>query len=140
MPAPNTHSIACDDAAVAPEATASPNVLLIDIEPAMAGLFESWLSGEGLRVLRHADAAERIALILIDLPFPRQDGVRRLQRLAQAWPGVPVLVLSSTFFAGVAAQGAVARQLGAAAVLAAPVERETLSRAVAQVLSKAHTV
>jgi CheY-like chemotaxis protein len=131
-------SVRLDDAPVADDLslTPAPAVLLRGIEPAMATLFDEWLTRDGLRVLRHAAANERIGLILIDLPFPRQDGAQRLQQLAQAWPGVPVLALSSAFFAGVAAQGDVARQLGAAAVLAAPVARETLRAAVAKVLQR----
>ena len=109
-------------------------VLLHDIDPAMADLYAAWLNLDGLRVQRRAVAGEPIALILADLPFPRQDGAARLRQLAQSWPGVPVLALSSTFLPGVAAQGEVARQLGAAAVLAAPVARETLRHAVAQLL------
>ena len=91
-------------------------VLLQDIDPTMADLYEAWLSLDGLRAQRHAVAGEPIALILTDLPFPRQDGATRLRQLAQSWPDVPVLALSSTFLPGVAAQGEVARQLGAAAV------------------------
>jgi CheY-like chemotaxis protein len=121
-------SLAVDDGA------ARLAVLAQDIEPAMADLYEAWLSLDGLRVRRRAVAGEPIALILADLPFPRQDGAARLRQLAQAWPGVPVLALSSTFLPGVAAQGEVARQLGAAAVLAAPVARDTLRHAVAQLL------
>jgi CheY-like chemotaxis protein len=122
-------SPAVDDGRVAQTA-----VLVQDIEPTMVDLYEAWLSLDGLRVQRDAVAGEPIALILTDLPFPRQDGATRLRQLAQSWPGVPVLALSSTFLPGVAAQGEVARQLGAAAVLAAPVARDTLRHAVAQLL------
>lgn len=137
MPTPSDDTPARGDATAATAATgrdAPARVLLLDIDPAMADLFEEWLAGDGLQMLRRADAGERIALILIDLPFPREDGAARLRRLAQAWPGVPVLVLSSTFFAGVSAQGAVARQLGVAAVLPAPVARDTLRSAVSELL------
>ena len=85
-------------------------------------------------VIRAAPAGEPLALILIDLPFPRQDGTQRLQQPAQAWPGVPVIALSSTFLPHVAAQGEVARQLGAAAVLPAPVAQGTLRAAVARLI------
>jgi CheY-like chemotaxis protein len=121
--------------------SAAPAVLLLGIEPATAGLFDEWLTRDGLRVLQQArprtGTHERVALIVIDLAFPRRDGARQLHQLAQAWPGVPVLALSSTFLPGVAAQGEVARQLGAAAVLAAPVARDALRGAVAQLLQGA---
>ena len=43
------------------------------------------------------------ALAIVDVAFPRQDGAERLQALARAVPGMPLLALSPTFFAGVAA-------------------------------------
>ena len=121
MTSPSQLPYAPADAATAPVGETPPRVLLQDIEPAMADLIGAWLCLDGLHVQREARAGQTIALILIDLPFPRRDGAACLRLLAQQWPGVPVLVLSSTFFAGVATQGEVASQLGAAAVLAAPV-------------------
>jgi CheY-like chemotaxis protein len=133
-PEPNPTS----DIAAAPTArgAAPPCVLLIDIEPATSALFEEWLRQDGLRVRHdaHECAGQGVALILIELAFPRVDGARQLQLLGLAWPGVPVLVLSPTFLPGVAANGEVARQLGAAAVLAAPVSRDNLRSTVARAL------
>ncbi len=125
------------DDAVAVAPTLARRVLLCDVEPATAALFAEWLAAEGLRADSDASAAEPpAALILIELPFPRQGGQQRLRELARAWPGVPVIVLSPTLLPGVAAQGGVARQLGATAVLAAPVARDTLRAAVAQALQR----
>jgi hypothetical protein len=44
--------------------------------------------------------------------------------------GTPLLALSPTFFAGVAANGSVAQRLGVAEVLATPVRRDDLIAAV----------
>lgn len=120
-----------DDGAAAP-----CHVLLLGIEPAMAALIEEWLAPEGLRVTSSERAPMSVSLVLIDLPFPRRDGRERLRELAQVHPGVPVVVLSSTFFTGVAAQGEVAQQLGAAAVLATPVTRDSLRATVLRVLAR----
>ena len=118
-----------------PRAVATRRVLLCDIEPATAALFAEWLGAEGLRADSDAARPEPPAvLILIELPFPRQGGQQRLRELAQAWPGVPAVVLSPTLLPGVSPQGEVARQLGAAAVLPVPVSREALRAAVAWVL------
>jgi CheY-like chemotaxis protein len=111
-----------------------PLVLLEDIEAATASLFAEWLTRDGLRVQRHAAPHDPLALIVVDLPFPRQDGAQRLRQLAQAWPGVPVIALSSTFLPHVAVQGELARQLGASAVLPAPVAQGTLRATVASLL------
>jgi CheY-like chemotaxis protein len=112
---------------------AARRVLLCDVEPAMAALFNEWLGADGLCV--DSDAARPqppVALILIDLAYPRQGGRERLAQLQRDWPGVPVIVLSPTLLPGVAPQGEVARQLGAAAVLPAPVSAEALRAAVAR--------
>jgi CheY-like chemotaxis protein len=117
---------------------AAPGVLLIDIEPAMAALLDEWFARDGRRVLQGTTAAAcEVGLIVTELAFPRQGGSQRLQQLHAAWPGVPVIVLSPTFHTGVAPQGEVARALGAAAVLPAPVSRETLRAAVARVFGDA---
>lgn len=125
-----------DEPQAAPAGSAPPGVLLLDIEPTSAALFDEWLTRDGWRVLRGTAGAGGVGLIVIELAFPRQGGAQRLQQLQRRWPGVPVIVLSPTFLAGVSPQGEVARQLGAAAVLAAPVARETLRAAVAQVLAR----
>lgn len=123
-----------DDSVVAPALTR--RVLLCDIEPAMVALLGEWLAGDGLRADADVLAAEPPAvLIVIELPFPRQGGRERLQQLQRAWPGVPVIVLSPTLLPGVLPQGDVARQLGAAAVLPAPVSRQALRAAVARLLA-----
>lgn len=115
--------------------TALRRVLLCDLEPAMAALLGEWLAADGLRADNDMALPEPpAALILIELPYPRQGGQQRLRELARAWPGVPLIVLSPTLLPGVAPQGDVARQLGAAAVLPAPVSRQALRAAVAQVL------
>lgn len=119
----------------------APRVLLVDIEPALAGLLAEWLqqAGIGVRAARGADANAlpcRAELLVIDIAFPRRGPTPRLQALALAWPGTPILALSATFFAGVAARGEVARRLGAAAVLATPVAREDWLAAVQRLLER----
>lgn len=116
-----------------------PTVLLVDIEPGLAALLGEWLGEAGIAVLALRDdelAAwpGRIDLIAVDLPFPRQRGAARVQQLVEARPGTPLLALSPTFFAGVAARGEVARQLGVAAVLATPVGRVDWLAAVGRLL------
>jgi CheY-like chemotaxis protein len=118
-------------------AGAGRRVLLVDLDPPIAALIEEWLCGAGFEVhlaiepvAGHALSAD---LVLVDVPFPRQGG-ERLRALAQALPGAPILALSPTFFAGVAARGAVARELGVAGVLAKPVQCAALLSAVAELL------
>lgn len=113
-------------------------MLLADIEPAFEELIAQWLRDAGLHVLAEAPPPPlRVDLLLVDLPFPRQGASPRLQQLADAHPGTPVLALSPTLFAGVAPRGDVARALGVAAVLPIPVTRDGLLAAVRGVLETA---
>lgn len=121
--------------------SAPPRVLLVDIDPALAGLLAEWLRQAGIHVCAapgaRADTLPRCAELLVtEIPFPRQGPSPRLQALALAWPGTPILALSPTFFAGVAARGEVAQRLGVAAVLATPVSREDWLAAVRRLLER----
>jgi len=118
-------------------ATAAPAVLLLELEPPTSALVAEWLQREGLRVRQGATPPcprDEIRLIVLELAYPRQGGGERLQRLHEAWPGVPVIVLSPTLLPGVQPQGDAARRLGAAALLPAPASRAALLAAVARVL------
>lgn len=116
----------------------APAALLVDTDAALAELLATWLRDAGLRVsvAQHADESppHPVDLIVADVSFPRERGNERLQRIAARHPGAPVLALSSAFFSGVPRHGAVARELGVAAVLPKPLERDALLGAVAQLL------
>ena len=100
-------------------------ILLVDADPVLAGLLEEWLAPLGCRLVE-----ERPDLILADVAFPRQGGSQVLKRLGADYPGIPVLALSSNFFARIEGSGAVARALGVAGVLPKPLAREALVAAV----------
>lgn len=124
-----------------PASTESPaarpprRVLLVDVDSALIELIETWLAAEGYAVL-HASTApdsapvDQVDLAIVEVPFPRQAGVDCARRVGERHPGVPILALSSTFFAGVECNGPVARALGVACVLPKPVPRDALIRAV----------
>lgn len=124
---PGTGSIQAD-------AAAPRGVLLLDLEPMMAALFEEWLAAPGRPVWHGTAGRGAVALVVTVLAFPRQGGSQHLAQLQRAWPGVPVIVLSPTLHAGVPPQGETARQLGAAAVLPTPVSRAALLAAVTRLV------
>ena len=116
----------------------APRVLVVDADPALAGLLEEWLAADGCSVVDEQaaidSAGNRFDLVVVDVPFPRQGGLSVLKRVANDHPGAPVLALSASFFAGVESTGAVARALGVAGVLPKPVSREALRAAVRTLL------
>ena len=113
-------------------------VLLVDAEPALAGLLDEWLAARGCTVEQIAGAADGYDLIVVDVPFPRQTaGV--LKELARTHPGTPVLALSSSFFPGIDRTGSVARALGVAGVLPKPVTEEALNGALDAILGAGKT-
>jgi CheY-like chemotaxis protein len=107
-------------------------VLVVDADAALAGLLEEWLGALGCSVSFEGGrrAADGFDLIVVDVPFPRQCGRDVLKRVASEHPGVPVLALSSSLFAGMASSAGVARALGVAGALPKPVAREKLVAAV----------
>lgn len=113
-------------------------IRIVDTDPALTGLLETWLVDEGCTVVDDntgnpaGDGA--CDLVIVDVPFPRQTGVDWVQRIAERHPMTPILALSSTFFTGIECCGPVARALGVACVLAKPASRDTLVCAVLRLL------
>jgi len=77
-------------------------VLLVDDEPAMAGLVNVWLSDMGMRVVQATDLAEALAAIerdrpqavLLDLSLGEEDGLDIMPRLQEALDGVPIIAFT----------------------------------------------
>jgi CheY-like chemotaxis protein len=116
-------------------------ILVVDADPALLGLLEEWLEGQGWRVAAEGAGDDwgrnDFDLAVVDVPFPRQGGLCQLKRVAERHPGVPILALSSNFFAGIANNGRVARALGVAGALPKPLSREALLAAVGELLDAA---
>ena len=113
----------------------SRRILLVDAEPALAAIVAEWLAPHGWRVEGH-DAGDGAALVIVDVPFPRQ-AAGQLQRLGAVHAGTPILVLSSTFLGRIECCGVLARQLGVAGVLPKPLQRDALLAAVQQLAGPA---
>ena len=115
-------------------------ILVADADCALFGLLEEWLSGSGFELAGACSPDEAgqhgYDLILVDLPFPRQDGHEMVKALASEHPGTPIVALSSTFMPSVEACGAVARELGVAGALPKPVTREALTACLHRALKR----
>jgi CheY-like chemotaxis protein len=114
---------------------AMPAVLVVDADAPTLDLLREWLADAGWRVVDEPAAAP-VALVLVDVPFPRRGLSPPSLRAAQVHAGVPVLALSASFHPSVEGSGEAARSLGVAGVLPKPLRREALLAAVGQ-LSRA---
>jgi AmiR/NasT family two-component response regulator len=109
-------------------------VLPIDVERANAELIQLWLAAEGWDIAYSRQSDHGVAIVVIEIAFPRREDRQRVHALSRARPDVPVVVLSPTFFPDVPGQGRVAHELGATAVLATPLQRERLVAVVRDLL------
>jgi DNA-binding NarL/FixJ family response regulator len=113
----------------------SHHVLVLDSDALTQSMISEWLDADGWQVLEPAnDAAPGPAadldLVVVDLPFPRAGSIDALRAIRSEYPGVPVIVISSTVFANVGCSGPCADSLGVSGVLPKPVSREALLGAV----------
>jgi CheY-like chemotaxis protein len=113
-----------------PEAEVA-RILVADADPALRGLLAEWLAEEGCRVVD-----DDPDLIVVDLPLSKPAGTTLVRQLATRHPGKPLIALSSNFFAGVEANGSVARALGVHAALPKPLARAALLGALRKLLPR----
>lgn len=82
----------------------APHVLVVEDDPSVRGLLQTLLSSEGYDVATASDglacldeaAAQRPALVLLDLLMPDLGGLRVLERMREdpALEGIPVVVVT----------------------------------------------
>lgn len=111
-------------------------MLLVDVDPPLASLFGEWLADCGLRAAPSPAEGQPVELAVVDLPYPREGSRQRLKEIVAHLPGTPIVAVAPTCCPGVASSGAAARELGVDAVVSAPVRREALLAAVAEVRRK----
>src|SRR5690348_9005746 len=114
-------------------------ILLVDDDAAIRAVLGSLLKQEGYTVLTAASGGEALALldkqpidaVVTDLRMPGMDGMTLLRRVSQAWPEVPVVVLSAH---GTVALAVDAMKGGAADFLTKPFDRDEVLFVLAKVL------
>jgi CheY-like chemotaxis protein len=110
------------------------HVLVLDSDALTQSMIAEWLDADGWQVLDPASdpvsGGPGLDLVVVDLPFPRAGSLDALQAVRQEYPGVPLIVISSTVFANVGCSGPCAQSLGVSGVLPKPVSREALLAAV----------
>lgn len=113
-------------------------VLVIDTDAPLIALLAEWLAADGIEVRsdRDAEPAAPCDLLIVDLAFPRQDGERRVARVALEHPATPIIAISSAFLPGLPCRAKIASVLGVAAVLPKPMRREELQSTVQRLLQR----
>lgn len=78
-----------------------PAVLLVDDDPAILEVLSAYMAREGYEVLLAKDGEEALALlpradaVVLDLMLPKVEGLEVARRLRQAFPDLPLLMLTA---------------------------------------------
>jgi len=119
-----------------------PEILIVDDDSSFVAYVAEFLRprGYGVRTLASADqllgrlaAGECPSVILLDLLFPGVNGLEILAQLRQAYPSIPVIILSGV---GHTKSVVEAIQMGAFDYLTKPFEEQELELAIEDVLRK----
>jgi DNA-binding response OmpR family regulator len=115
-------------------------VLVLESDRLIRALIVEWLGMAGNDAVCVADLAHATTvaqpcdLVLADVPAPHRAARRTVMQLAQAIPHTPIIAMSADITAsGQAAQEALARELGASAVLVKPFNQHALLSAIHRV-------
>ncbi len=95
--------------------------------------YDVLLAEDGLRALEILRDGAEPQVIVLDIMMPGMDGIELLGKIKEAWPQIPVIMLSVV---GKAATIVEAMSLGASDYLNKPFEEEELDIALAKVLEK----
>ena len=117
--------------------SARRRVLVLESDRLIRALIVEWLGMAGTDALCVADLTDLKAqaracdLVLADVPAPYRAARRTVMQLAQAIPHTPIIAMSADITAmGQAARDALARELGACAVLVKPFNQQALISAI----------
>lgn len=109
-------------------------VLVLESDRLIKQLIVEWLDMAGYETVCASDptsvapvAGMACDLMIADVPAPFESAREAIARLARALPGTPVIAMSADVLAsGPSASNAIARELGAAAVLVKPFTQHAL--------------
>jgi DNA-binding NtrC family response regulator len=111
------------------------DILIYEQDMHMRALLEEWLSAAGYRVHevappRRACLNGKLDLVIVSVYMPKHAGAQRVRGIQAAHPGTPMIAISGQFRSGLSAVGATAQTLGVQQVIAKPLTRTDLLKAV----------
>jgi CheY-like chemotaxis protein len=116
------------------------NIVIYEENDLMRALLEEWLSAAGYRVLAAAShdlhGGTLADLVIVSVSIPKQAGARVVREIQALYPGKPLIAISGQFLSGLSASGAIARALGVQRVIAKPLARIDLLRAVCALIGE----
>jgi DNA-binding response OmpR family regulator len=110
-------------------------IVLYEEDGLMRALLREWLTEAGYGVreagLSRGGPAD---LVIVSVFMPKHAGANRLREIQAAHPGTPLIAISGQFRAGLSDCGATAQTLGAHRVIAKPLTRGDLLKAVRAII------
>lgn len=117
-------------------------ILIIDDEPMVRHMIARILDRAGYVTFSAANGSlglasfrrERPALVITDIIMPEREGIGTIRQILREQPGTPIIAISGGTISGAADFLAMARELGATAILRKPFEPRDLLDHVAHCL------
>ena len=109
-------------------------IALYEDNDLMRGLILEWLSEAGYQAGAPVGAGEPADLVIASVSMPRDTGAARVAQILARHPGVPVIALSAQFRLGLSDKGPTAESLGVRQVIAKPLSRDELLKAVRAII------
>ena len=100
----------------------------------MSALLQEWLRTAGYRVSAGGSREGPADLVIVSIYMPKHAGAERVREVHAAHPGTPLIAISGQFRSGLSAVGSTARTLGVQQVIAKPLTRNDLLKAVRAVI------
>lgn len=116
-------------------------IVIIEEDKLIRGLLVEWLSAAGYSVSAEArtdgEPDDNADLVIVDVYMPRHEGATTLRAVEGAYPGAPLIAISSQFRPGLVGSSTAAEALGVREVIAKPFSRRELLAAVRSVIGPA---
>jgi DNA-binding response OmpR family regulator len=116
-------------------------IMIYDEDRLTRALLHEWLGEAGYRVrtgvMCAAPPMSSVDLVIVSLYMPKLAGAHCVGMIRAAHPGTPVIAISGQFRSGLSTAGAIAQSLGAQKVIAKPLVRDELLKAVRAIIGAA---